>query len=292
MIPFLTYILGGATAVALSEFSKKRKMAEGGGVGSFLHLYKLTYPNGDYIVESYDGYAMSPKEAMEKMGISLRGWKAYKYKGISSNNPKYKEWYDKKNIGYSNTEAWDEVFEKEQMAEGGRVKKYPNLYEIQYDETVNDSLTKSKQLVLNEIDIVKKDVLAIEGKTKITSSRDAADIFYNIWDKNSLSVNENSYMLFLNRNNIAKSYYFLSKGGIDGTIMDVQIICGLAAKTLSKGVIVAHNHPSNNLKPSDADIRISNQIKDALNFLNVTLLDSLILTPSGEYTSLADNGSI
>jgi hypothetical protein len=99
---------------------------------SFLHLYKLTYPDGQYRVESYDGYYMSPKEAMEKMGISLKGdqygnpYLSYKYKGVPSSSEQYKQWYHKKDIDYSNTEAWDEVFgtnEKgKKMADGGMAK--------------------------------------------------------------------------------------------------------------------------------------------------------------------------
>jgi uncharacterized small protein (DUF1192 family) len=96
--------------------------AKGGGVGkskSYLHLYKLTYPNGQYRVESYDGEAMTPKEALEKMRISLRGLKSYKYAGASSDSDNYKKWHTKKDIGYSDTEAWDEVFGKEKFATGG-----------------------------------------------------------------------------------------------------------------------------------------------------------------------------
>jgi uncharacterized small protein (DUF1192 family) len=98
--------------------------AKGGGVGkskSYLHLYKLTYPNGQYRVESYDGEAMTPKEALEKMRISLRGLKSYKYAGASSDSDNYKKWHTKKDIGYSDTEAWDEVFGKEKYAKGGGV---------------------------------------------------------------------------------------------------------------------------------------------------------------------------
>jgi hypothetical protein len=108
-----------ATGMYLSLFAK------GGGVGkskSYLHLYKLTYPNGQYRVESYDGEAMTPKEALEKMRISLRGLKSYKYSGASSDSENYKKWYHKKDNGYSDTEAWDEVFGKEKYAKGGAMK--------------------------------------------------------------------------------------------------------------------------------------------------------------------------
>lgn len=98
--------------------------SNGGGVGkakSYLHLYKLTYPNGQYRVEAYDGEAMTPKEALEKMRISLRGLKSYKYSGASSDSENYKKWYEKKDIGYSDTEAWDEVFGSQKYANGGGV---------------------------------------------------------------------------------------------------------------------------------------------------------------------------
>jgi len=114
--------------------------AKGGEVReNFLHLYKLTYPDGTYRVESYDSYPMSPKEAMEKMNIVLRGLKSYKYKGVSSSNPKYKGWYERKDIGYSNTEAWDEVFE-DSFAEGGVIKTIPAGQEYRY--VGNNSIEK------------------------------------------------------------------------------------------------------------------------------------------------------
>lgn len=106
----------------------------GGGVGkskSYLHLYKLTYPNGQYRVEAYDGEAMTPKEALEKMRISLRGLKSYKYSGASNDSENYKKWYDKKDIGYSDTEAWDEVFGSQKYANGGGVGK---MYLISYTD--------------------------------------------------------------------------------------------------------------------------------------------------------------
>jgi hypothetical protein len=112
----------------MEEMARKDKLHiksgstyQGGGkvAKSYLHLYKLTYPNGEYTVEAYDGDYMTPKEALEKMRISLRGLKSYKYSGASSDSANYKKWHHKKDIGYSNTEAWDEVFGSEKYAKGG-----------------------------------------------------------------------------------------------------------------------------------------------------------------------------
>ena len=123
----LPLIIGavGLIAYGLFEENKKpkvaKKMAKGGEVGKiYLHTYKLTYPDGRYVVEVYEGEPLSPKEAMEKMRISIRGLKSYKYSGASIDSEKYKQWHERKDIGYSDTEAWDEVFGNK-MAKGGNV---------------------------------------------------------------------------------------------------------------------------------------------------------------------------
>jgi DNA repair protein RadC len=73
--------------------------------------------------------------------------------------------------------------------------------------------------------------------------------------------------------------------------MDVQMISGMALKSLAKGVIIAHNHPSDNTQPSDADTRITKQLKEGLKLFNILLVDSLILTENN-YRSFADEGWI
>jgi hypothetical protein len=109
---------------------------QGGGevAKSYLHLYKLTYPNGEYTVEAYDGDYMTPKEALEKMRISLRGLKSYKYSGASSDSANYKKWHHKKDIGYSNTEAWDEVFGSEKYAKGGSTYQGGGEINVSWDK--------------------------------------------------------------------------------------------------------------------------------------------------------------
>jgi hypothetical protein len=137
-----------ASAKKYVQDNNLTKYGEGGNTTkSFLHLYKLTYPNGQYVVEAYDGFYMTPKEALEKMRISLRGLKSYKYSGASSDSDNYKKWYEKKDIGYSNTEAWDEVFGGSKMALGGKagekhilrrgnpITKYVRAY---YNETISN----------------------------------------------------------------------------------------------------------------------------------------------------------
>jgi DNA repair protein RadC len=81
----------------------------------------------------------------------------------------------------------------------------------------------------------------------------------------------------------------LSKGGIIGTIADVRLILSVALKTLATGLILAHNHPSGNLKPSEADKQITIKIRQAAKLLDIELLDHIIISSEG-YCSFMDEG--
>ena len=110
-----------------------------------------------------------------------------------------------------------------------------------------------------------------------------------MWEKDTINAYEQSYVLYLNQSNNVIGYYHHSSGGISGTVMDIQMISGMALKSLARGVIVAHNHPSESTTPSDADRRITNQLQDALKVFNILLLDSIIITDES-YFSFSDEG--
>ena len=80
----------------------------------------------------------------------------------------------------------------------------------------------------------------------------------------------------------------VSKGGITGTIADPRLILATALKTAATGIVLCHNHPSGNLQASTADIEITKKIQSACNFLDIKLLDHIIISPSGTYLSFAD----
>ncbi len=87
-----------------------------------------------------------------------------------------------------------------------------------------------------------------------------------------------------------KGIYQLSSGGITGTVVDIRLLFAVVLKSISVGIILCHNHPSGKLKPSETDIQITRKIKNASEYLDIKLLDHLILTPDGSYFSFADNG--
>jgi len=97
--------------------------------------------------------------------------------------------------------------------------------------------------------------------------------------------------MLLNRCNRVLGYYEVSKGGISGTVVDVRLILQAALKANASSIILAHNHPSGNLETSTADNQITQKIKKACTFLDISLLDHLILT-NFSYLSMADEGII
>ena len=99
---------------------------------------------------------------------------------------------------------------------------------------------------------------------------------------------EEFWFLSLNRSNKVIAKHCISKGGLSNTIVDVRLIMKNAINDLASSIILAHNHPSGNLDPSDADKQITEKIKSATKLFDVTLLDHLIITDDNYY-SFADN---
>ena len=167
----------GDMAISQVVITKNGMMAKGGAVGkakSYLHLYKLTSSNGQYRVEVYDGAAMTPKEALEKMRISLRGLKSYKYAGASSDSDNYKKWHTKKDIGYSDTEAWDEVFGKDKYANGGQVDNYKH-FDLNSEGTfVSKKNGKNYKIIYRDDKSQLYDLF--ENGKKIKSSKSVRDV--------------------------------------------------------------------------------------------------------------------
>ncbi len=100
---------------------------------------------------------------------------------------------------------------------------------------------------------------------------------------------EEFWILFLNRANKIADRYNVSKGGITGTIVDIRLIFKKALDIHAASMILAHNHPSGNIEPSDADIRLTKQIKDAGLIMDIPVIDHIIVTENG-YFSFSDKG--
>ncbi len=128
----------------------------------------------------------------------------------------------------------------------------------------------------------------IPKRPKITSSKEA----FNILQPLLMDLPfEEFWVLHLNRANQVIAKEKISQGGISGTVADVRIILKSAIQKLSSAIILAHNHPSGNLSPSNQDIQLTRKIKEACRLLDITLLDHLIVINT-DYFSFADNGKL
>ncbi|MEI6523035.1 MAG: DNA repair protein RadC [Bacteroidota bacterium] len=125
-------------------------------------------------------------------------------------------------------------------------------------------------------------------KLKIDSSKSAYEYIYQ--DLSDLP-HEEFYVVYLKRSNEVIEKMSLSKGGLAGTVVDVRIILKRAIELQASALVLFHNHPSGNLKPSGADLDITKKIIEAGKFMDISVLDHLIIGHN-KYLSLRDENLI
>jgi DNA repair protein RadC len=128
------------------------------------------------------------------------------------------------------------------------------------------------------------------NNSKITSSSDGAKVLRGLLPVD-INHRECFITLFLDRANNTCGFVIASIGGVSATIVDQKIIFQHALLCNASSMILCHNHPSGNLNPSDADIRMTNTIKEGGKILSIELLDHVILTEDSHF-SFADEGII
>jgi DNA repair protein RadC len=123
-------------------------------------------------------------------------------------------------------------------------------------------------------------------KVIIKNSQTAFDI---LQPKIGNLEHEEFWILVMNRAHKVLDAMKISQGGITGTVIDTRMILKYAIDKRATSLIVSHNHPSGNRKPSEADINITNKIKSAAALMDITLLDHIIVADKS-YFSFADEG--
>lgn len=140
-----------------------------------------------------------------------------------------------------------------------------------------------------EVELVYKSKVKAAQRPLINSSADTYHIFQLLWEEGKMDLVEQFKVLFLNRANRVLCVYNVSSGGITGTVADPRLIFTAALRVHAVALILAHNHPSGALVPSRADEELTTKIKGAGTFLDIKVLDHLILSSDGFY-SFADEG--
>lgn len=125
-------------------------------------------------------------------------------------------------------------------------------------------------------------------RKSITCSRDAYEVIYTVLDDLN---HEQFWVILLNRSNKVLDKIRIGQGGVSAVVVDPKIVFKEAINRLATGIILVHNHPSGNLKPSKADIDLTRNIRQAGQFLDIQLFDHLIIA-GGSYYSFADEGML
>ncbi|MFC4478983.1 MULTISPECIES: JAB domain-containing protein [Flavobacterium] len=142
-----------------------------------------------------------------------------------------------------------------------------------------------------EIQLVYKTKVKAAERPYISSSRSVYQLALQCWNPGTIEFFEQFKVLLLNQSNKVLGLYEVSSGGIAGTVVDLRLIFAAALKANAVSLIMIHNHPSGQTRPSGADIQITRKVKEAGKILDVTLLDHLIITPE-TYYSFADEGAL
>lgn len=134
----------------------------------------------------------------------------------------------------------------------------------------------------------RKRVSGAVQREKISCSQDAFHVFASVIRDN---IYEEFWMMMLNRANKIIAWKCISEGGISGTVADPRRIFKTAIDHSASAIILAHNHPSGNLRPSDADIKLTRKLRDGGQLLDLPIIDHLIIGDENYY-SFADNGEL
>lgn len=126
----------------------------------------------------------------------------------------------------------------------------------------------------------------------INNSKLAADILYESWDKDTIALEEQMKVLYLNRRNQVIGLYNTTIGGVTGTVVCNKKILACGLKIVASGMIIAHNHPSGNKNLSEQDKIITKSLKECGKIMDIQLLDHIIILPNGNFVSFADNGEL
>ena len=153
------------------------------------------------------------------------------------------------------------------------------------DELFSELTPKRKALAEAAVELYKRVQIKQAERRQIISSETACNILRPLIGDID---REEFWAIYLNQSNRVIRKERLSAGGLTGTLVDVRLIMKGALLCNATGMIIAHNHPSGNEKPSGEDNRITEQVKKAAETLNIRLIDHVIVT-SNTYYSYMDN---
>lgn len=145
--------------------------------------------------------------------------------------------------------------------------------------------------LMAEVELIYKSKTKKEDRPLCTRSSDIYDYLLSVWNHNKIDFIEEMLVVCFNGGNQIIGWAKISTGSSRAVICDPKLVFQIALLHNASFIALAHNHPSGNHRPSDADKAITRRIKSAGDTLGIELLDHLIITDNSYY-SFSDEGII
>ena len=142
---------------------------------------------------------------------------------------------------------------------------------------------------VNEVEISYRNKTPYRDRIQVTRSATAYEILRTAWDENKLELLEQFKILLLDRTNHCLAISDIASGGLAACYVDPKMIFVTALKAHASSLILAHNHPSQNLLPSPQDLALTRKLFECGKLLDIAVVDHLIVTPR-DYYSFAEEG--
>jgi len=154
---------------------------------------------------------------------------------------------------------------------------------------MESTMNLSELSIVAEIELIYRNPVKASQRPHVINAKDAYDCFLPTWNENKIDFVEQFKIMLMNRGGRVLGIFEVSTGGVSGTVADPKLIFSAALKANASSIILAHNHPSGNLKPSNADLELTKKISRAGQLLDINVNDHLIITSEGFY-SFAEEG--
>lgn len=138
---------------------------------------------------------------------------------------------------------------------------------------------------LGELSVSYKYHSSLNDRPVIKDVTDAAKIAMKVIDQERVGLQEQFAVIYLNRAHAVIGTLNTFSGTISCTTVDFRIIVGTGLKLMASAVVLAHNHPSGNMEPSNQDISLTKRLKEAFQVMDMVLLDHIIVGPEGRFSS-------
>lgn len=148
---------------------------------------------------------------------------------------------------------------------------------------------RKKRYNVSQIELMYKPKVKACDRPVIKDVEDVYGIFMQCWDQGKIELIEEFKMILLDKGSAVLGVINISSGGMNAVTADHKVVVTAAMLGKASGIILAHNHPSSRLTPSEQDIALTNRIKVAAGSMDIAVVDHLIVNPAGYY-SFANKG--